>query len=135
VDCFFSVPDEASRTRLEIYGSGGSILTEGTVGQGAGGSVELLTKADAGGYDATQNKDTAAKFKPVRFRAIDPYAAECEYLVWSQNSAGANGVLSNVVDGRRKKDGVSLVSHANRAPAPTRKGYATWTSLRQTTAL
>ncbi len=28
VDCFFCIPDEASRTRLEIYGSGGAVLAE-----------------------------------------------------------------------------------------------------------
>jgi predicted dehydrogenase len=33
VDCFFCVPDEASRTRLEIYGSQGAVLAEGTIGQ------------------------------------------------------------------------------------------------------
>ena len=36
VDCFYCIPDEASRTRLEIYGSQGAILTEGTIGQSDG---------------------------------------------------------------------------------------------------
>ena len=42
VDCFFCIPDEASRTRLEIYGSAGAVLAEGTIGQSSGGKVEAL---------------------------------------------------------------------------------------------
>jgi len=80
VDCFYNVPDQASRTRLEIYGSRGSILAEGTIGQGSGGRVEaLLGSADAA-YDATQNKDAAAAFAEVPFEKVNPYAAECEYF-------------------------------------------------------
>ena len=36
VDTFFCMPDEASQNRLELYGSLGSILAHGTIGQGAG---------------------------------------------------------------------------------------------------
>ena len=44
VDCFFCIPDEASRTRLEIYGSAGAVLAEGTIGQSSGGKVEALLR-------------------------------------------------------------------------------------------
>ncbi|HOA52447.1 MAG TPA: Gfo/Idh/MocA family oxidoreductase, partial [Thermogutta sp.] len=40
IDCFWCIPDEASRTRLEIYGSAGAIFTEGTIGQSVGGTME-----------------------------------------------------------------------------------------------
>jgi len=80
VDCFFCIPDEASRTRLEIYGSRGAVLTEGTIGQGSGGKVEALLGLGEGAYDATQDKDVSRRFRPVRFRAVDPYRAECEYF-------------------------------------------------------
>ena len=80
VDCFFCIPDEASRTRLEIYGSRGAILSEGTIGQSSGGKLEGLLGLGDSGYDAQQNKDVAPSFQPVPFEPIDPYVAECDVL-------------------------------------------------------
>jgi predicted dehydrogenase len=80
VDCFFNLPDEASRTRLEVYGSRGSILTEGTIGQGDGGTAEGIFVAGDAGYDAAQNKDEAAGFHAIEFDKVNMYAAEVEYL-------------------------------------------------------
>jgi len=80
VDCFFCIPDEASRTRLEIYGSKGSILTEGTIGQGTGGKIEGIFGLGEGGYDATQNKDVQPRFRTIKFKKVNPYTAECEYF-------------------------------------------------------
>jgi predicted dehydrogenase len=80
VDCFFCIPDEASRTRLEIYGSQGAVLTEGTIGQSTGGKVEAIFELGSGGYDAKQSKDVAQKFKRIAFSAINPYTAECQYF-------------------------------------------------------
>jgi predicted dehydrogenase len=39
VDTLFCMPDVASKNRLELYGTGGSILAEGTIGQGSGGEM------------------------------------------------------------------------------------------------
>jgi len=80
VDCFFCVPDESTRTRLEIYGSRGSILTEGTIGQSTGGTMEGIFGLGAGGYDAKQSKDVVRKFRNIPFKKINPYTAECEYF-------------------------------------------------------
>jgi len=78
VDGFFCIPDEASRTRLEVYGSRGAVLAEGTIGQGSGGKVEGIFGLGDAAYDAAQNKDAAPRFGAVRYRAVDPYRAECE---------------------------------------------------------
>lgn len=80
VDCFFCIPDEASRTRLEVYGSQGAILTEGTIGQGTGGKMEGIFGLGNAAYDATQSKDIVRKFEKIRFKAVNPYTAECEYF-------------------------------------------------------
>jgi predicted dehydrogenase len=80
VDCFFCIPDEASRTRLEIYGSQGSILAEGTIGQSVGGKLEGIFGLGQTGYDAAQNKDTVRTFREIPFDAINPYTAECRYF-------------------------------------------------------
>jgi len=80
VDCFFCIPDEASRTRLEIYGSHGAVLTEGTIGQSKAGKVEAILDLGAAGYDAVQSKDVVRKFQRVPFPAVNPYTAECSYF-------------------------------------------------------
>lgn len=54
VDAFFCMPDEASQNRLELYGSLGSILAKGTIGQGAAGEMVAFLKEGATGYDAQQ---------------------------------------------------------------------------------
>jgi predicted dehydrogenase len=77
VDTFFCVPDEASRTRLEIYGSQGSIFSEGTIGQSQGGQMEGIFGLGNAAYDAAQNKDVARTFQPIPFEAVNPYTAEC----------------------------------------------------------
>jgi len=80
VDCFWCIPDEASRTRLEIYGSQGAVLTEGTIGQGTGGKVEGLFGLGDAGYNAAQQKDVVRKFQRIPFKPVNPYTAECEYF-------------------------------------------------------
>jgi len=80
VDCFFCIPDEASRTRLEVYGSQGAVLSEGTIGQGSRGKLEGIFGLGAAGYDAAQAKDIRPRFQRIRFRAVNPYTAECEYF-------------------------------------------------------
>jgi predicted dehydrogenase len=80
VDCFFCIPDEASRTRLEIYGSKGAVFTEGTIGQSTGGKMEAILDLGEAGYDAAQDKDVARKFQRVPFDKINPYTAECSHF-------------------------------------------------------
>jgi len=80
VDCCFCIPDEASRTRLEIYGSQGAILSEGTIGQGTGGTLEGIFGLGDAHYDAAQNKDVRRTFRPIPFKRVNPYTAECEYF-------------------------------------------------------
>lgn len=78
VDAFFCVPDAASRTRLEIYGSQGTILAEGTIGQAGGGKLEVYRDKAGKGYEAGQAKDEASSFEPEAFEETNPYAAELD---------------------------------------------------------
>jgi len=80
VDCFYCIPDEASRTRLEIYGSRGAILSEGTIGQSQAGRLEGIFGLGDATYDAAQDKDVARKFQRIPFKAVNPYTAECQYF-------------------------------------------------------
>ena len=77
VDACFSMPEEASQNRLELYGSLGSILAQGTIGQGAQGEMTAFLKEGAGAYDAQQARaaDGGMRINP---QSVNPYRAEIE---------------------------------------------------------
>jgi predicted dehydrogenase len=77
VDTFFCMPDEASQNRLELYGSLGSILAKGTIGQGTGGEMTAYLKEGSGAYDAQQTRDAGGGFG-IAPDPINPYRAEIE---------------------------------------------------------
>ena len=80
VDCFFSIPDDASFGRLEVYGSRGSVLAEGTIGQTGTGTMtaHLSQQAD---YDARQATDRRErKTLAITAEPVNMYAAEVDYL-------------------------------------------------------
>jgi len=56
VDANFNIPDAAAKCRLEIYGTRGSMLAEGTLGQVEGGKLDVLLSDDTLGYDAQQDR-------------------------------------------------------------------------------
>lgn len=56
VDANFNIPDAAAKCRLEIYGTKGSMLAEGTIGQVEGGTLEVVLSDDSQGYDAKQDR-------------------------------------------------------------------------------
>ncbi len=62
VDNHFNVPDEAVLNVLELYGSKGSALAEGTIGQMSMGKMIARVQAEAKGYAAAQQR---AAVQPV----------------------------------------------------------------------
>jgi predicted dehydrogenase len=54
VDTFFCIQDNSSKNVLELYGSKGSILATGTIGQGSQGKMTASLSADESAYDAAQ---------------------------------------------------------------------------------
>ncbi len=77
VDCLFNVPDAASRNRLELYGSLGSILAEGTIGQGETGRMEAILETAAGGYEAEQKRNAGGGVL-IEPAPVNMYRAEVE---------------------------------------------------------
>ena len=55
VDVNFNIPDDAALSRLEIYGTKGSVIADGTLGQEEVGSVKV-SLVGATGYDAMQSR-------------------------------------------------------------------------------
>ena len=63
VDANFNIPDAAAKCKLEIYGTKGSIMAEGTISQVEGGEVSVLISDDSLGYDAAQNREELVPVK------------------------------------------------------------------------
>lgn len=77
VDTFFCIPDLGSRNVLELYGSKGSILAQGTIGQaGAGQMAAWLEHAD-GSYDAQQTR-ASGQGLTIAPEPVNTYQAEIE---------------------------------------------------------
>jgi len=77
VDSCFSIPDNSSRNRLEIYGSGGSVLAEGTIGQAPDGVMTAYLE-DKKGYDAQQARETDGAGEKISPEPVNTYRAEIE---------------------------------------------------------
>ena len=77
VDAFFCIPDNSSKNILELYGSKGSILARGTIGQGDAGEMFAYLEADDAGYDAQQSR-AAADALEIAPTPFNTYRAEVE---------------------------------------------------------
>ena len=56
VDTYFCIPDDSSKNILELYGSNGSILAKGTIGQGPAGEMTAYLQNSSEGYNAEQSR-------------------------------------------------------------------------------
>ena len=77
VDNLFNIPDESSKNRLELYGSRGSILAEGTIGQGEIGDMVAYLQEAPAGYEAQQKRDADAGIV-IAPDPVNMYRAEIE---------------------------------------------------------
>ncbi|HWS00780.1 MAG TPA: Gfo/Idh/MocA family oxidoreductase [Prolixibacteraceae bacterium] len=77
VDSFFCIPDNSSKNILELYGSKGSILASGTIGQEPSGEMKAWLDDDNVAYDANQ-KRSAAKGLIINPIPTNTYLAEIE---------------------------------------------------------
>ncbi|MFA5392860.1 MAG: Gfo/Idh/MocA family oxidoreductase [Candidatus Ratteibacteria bacterium] len=77
VDAFFSIPDNSSRNFLEVYGSAGSVLAEGTIGQGSAGIARAFVEKGMKGYEAEQKRSQSGGVD-LKFPPVNTYQAEIE---------------------------------------------------------
>ncbi|MCP4260574.1 MAG: Gfo/Idh/MocA family oxidoreductase [Planctomycetes bacterium] len=77
VDTFFCIPDNSSKNVLELYGSKGSILANGTIGQGPAGQMKAFLEQDSEDYDAQQTR-TEAHDTTIAPEPVNTYQAEIE---------------------------------------------------------
>ena len=78
VDNCFSIPDASSKNRLEIYGSKGSILAEGTIGQLPGGEMWAYREKETKGYESQQVREASSTKVEIKLVPINMYQAEIE---------------------------------------------------------
>ncbi|OHB53516.1 MAG: hypothetical protein A2Y12_18060 [Planctomycetes bacterium GWF2_42_9] len=77
VDTFFCIPDNSSKNVLELYGSKGSILAKGTIGQGQAGEMTAFLEGESKGYEAQQARQLAEGIK-IAPQPLNMYKAEIE---------------------------------------------------------
>jgi len=77
VDTFFCIPDNSSKNVLELYGSRGSILAKGTIGQGPAGEMVAFLEQDGKDYDAQQAR-TEGQGMIIAPEPVNTYQAEIE---------------------------------------------------------
>ena len=77
VDAYFCIPDNSSKNVLELYGSKGSILASGTIGQGSSGKMTAYLEQDISGYNAQQIRynGEGVLIEPI---PVNTYRAEIE---------------------------------------------------------
>ena len=77
VDTFFCIPDASSRNVLELYGSAGSIVARGTIGQADRGEMSACLPGESLAYDPRQAREasTALTIDPA---PVNLYRAEIE---------------------------------------------------------
>jgi predicted dehydrogenase len=75
VDNYFNVPDEAAKNLLEVYGTQGSILAQGTIGQDPTGTFTSYLAPQGRGYSANQVRDThsGVKAETHKYEGIPMY--------------------------------------------------------------
>ncbi|MGB2863387.1 MAG: Gfo/Idh/MocA family oxidoreductase, partial [Sedimentisphaerales bacterium] len=69
--------DNSSKNVLELYGSKGSILAQGTIGQGPAGRMVAFLEQDGKDYNAQQAR-TAAQGLTIEPEPVNTYQAEIE---------------------------------------------------------
>ncbi len=77
VDTFFCIPDASSKNILEIYGSKGSVIAEGTIGQGQSGIMRAFIEEENKNYDAAQHRSKSTELV-ISPKPVNTYRAEIE---------------------------------------------------------
>jgi len=77
VDTFFCIPDNSSKNVLELYGSKGSIIAKGTIGQGSAGEMVAFLEQNGKDYDARQARTEAQRIV-IAPEPVNTYQAEIE---------------------------------------------------------
>jgi UDP-N-acetyl-2-amino-2-deoxyglucuronate dehydrogenase len=73
VDNYFNLPDAAAQNALELHGTKGSIVAQGTIGQDPTGKMFSILQDEETGYDANQVRDAGPERQSYEMEGIGLY--------------------------------------------------------------
>ena len=78
VDNAYNIPDQSSANRLELYGSGGSIMAQGTIGQSSAGSMKISSSHQTEYASAQKRGGEDFAFREITAPPVPLYAAQMD---------------------------------------------------------
>jgi len=73
IDNYFNVPDAAAQNALELFGTKGSIIAHGTIGQDPTGNMFSILQPEELGYSANQERNVQVDRQEYHFEGIGLY--------------------------------------------------------------
>lgn len=73
IDNYFNIPDAAAQNCLELYGTKGAIIGQGTIGQDPTGKMFSILQSAATGYNANQVRNVDAQRQEYQLEGIGLY--------------------------------------------------------------
>jgi len=73
IDNYFNVPDAAAQNALELFGTKGSIIASGTIGQEPTGRMFSILQTQETGYEANQVRDNQPNREEYKLEGIGLY--------------------------------------------------------------
>ena len=73
IDNYFNIPDAAAQNALELFGTRGSIIARGTIGQDPTGQMFSIIQPEETLYDPNQVRNVAVARQDYRFEGIGLY--------------------------------------------------------------
>ncbi len=73
IDNYFNIPDAAAQNALELFGTKGSIIARGTIGQDPTGHMFSIIQPQETGYSANQVRDVEVNRQEYDFQGIGIY--------------------------------------------------------------
>ena len=73
IDNYFNIPDAAAQNALELYGTKGSIIARGSIGQDPTGQMFSILQPEETGYDPNQVRDVEVRREEYHFEGIGIY--------------------------------------------------------------
>ena len=73
IDNYFNIPDAAAQNSLELYGTKGTLIGQGTIGQDPTGKMFSILQAEDTGYNANQVRNVEAQRQKYRLEGIGLY--------------------------------------------------------------
>ncbi|NPV07086.1 MAG: Gfo/Idh/MocA family oxidoreductase [Anaerolineae bacterium] len=124
VDNYFNVPDEAAKNLLEVYGTQGSILASGTIGQDPTGTFTSYLAPPGQTYSPNQVRDSTSRVqaKTYQFEGVPMYGTMVKLFSQAIEEGGEPPVPGEV--GLHNLRVIMAIYEAARSGRPVKISYA-----------